>query len=99
MEGIMYVCTNWGGGCNSDVEEHIRAKEKINDEEQERLDGICRDCDSRFLIVSQLECPICEKVNLEKMIFSDGISRKDMLHRFKCSDCEEIFGIHEINLK
>lgn len=109
MKGLMISCTNSGGqGCHPDVEKHRYAKEIKNGEdiplmpsgkEQDILDEICKNCDSRYLVIQEQQCPICDSKNIEKSDLSDGLSRKDMTYRFKCSDCEEIFGIHEINLK
>ena len=109
MKYLMLFCSNWKGlGCNPEVEEQGNAKEiKIGEEiplravgkEQDRLDEICKNCDSRSLVMEEEKCPICDSVNVEPIGISEGFSREDMIHRFKCHDCEETFEIHEINLK
>ena len=109
MKYLMHFCTNWkGSGCNPAVEEQGYAKEIKNGEdiplmpsgkEQDILDEICKNCDSRSIITEEQKCPICDGVNVEARPISEGLSKKDMTHRFKCNDCEEGFGIHEINLK
>lgn len=109
MKDLMHFCTNWkGSGCNPEVEEQGYAKEIKNGEEiplmpvgeeQDKLDEICKNCDSRSIITKEQKCPICDSENVEAPGISEGLSKKDMTHRFKCSDCKEIFGIHEINLK
>ncbi len=109
MKYLMHFCSNWGGqGCDSDVEEHRYAKEiKIGGniplmpvgKEQDRLDEICKNCESRSLVMEEEKCPICDSVNVESTCISEGLSREDMIHRFKCNDCEETFEIHEVSLK
>ncbi len=109
MKYLMHFCTNWKGeDCDPEVEEQGYAKEiKIGGniplmpvgEEQDRLDEICKNCESRSLVIEEEKCPICDSVNVESIGKSEGLSREDMIHRFKCNDCEETFKIHEINLK
>lgn len=109
MKYLMHFCTNWkGSGCNPEVEEQGYAKEIKNGEEiplmpvgeeQDKFDEICKNCDSRSIITEEQKCPICDSVNVGATGISEGLSEKDMTHRFKCNDCKEGFGIHEINLK
>ena len=109
MKYLMIFCTNRRGqGCPPEVAEQGYPKEIKNGEgiplmpvgkEQDKLDEICKNCESRSIITEEQKCPICDSENIEKSVFSDGLSKKDMTHRFKCNDCGEIFGIHEINLK
>ncbi|GAF95277.1 unnamed protein product, partial [marine sediment metagenome] len=88
MKYLMHFCTNWKGqGCNPEVEEQGYAKEIKNGEEiplmpvgeeQDKLDEICKNCDSRSIITEEQKCPICDSVNIEARDISEGLSKKDM---------------------
>lgn len=109
MKYLMLFCSNWKGqDCNPEVAEQGRPKEVKSGEEiplmpvgeeQDKVDEICENCEFRSLVMEEEKCPICDSVNVEPIGISEGFSKEDMIHRFKCNDCEETFEIHEINLK
>jgi hypothetical protein len=99
---------NWKGqGCNPELEKKgypiIALKGKQWDipvgEELDRLNEICKNCDSRFIIVKTQACPYCDSKDVEKTGVSQDFHWMDMAHEFKCNECEEKFWIYEKSLK
>jgi hypothetical protein len=105
MKDLKVLCKNWGDiDCHPNVSKWRYAKplkegEAIPimpvGEEQKRLDAICEKCESRFFIMDEERCPVCDSIDVERTGGSHNMPGMATAYGFKCNDCEEKFWIYE----
>ncbi len=100
MEGLMYLCGNWGG-----EECHPGNRKFKYDNSGEpgeklpvwppldvlsRLDEICKKCNFRYFNVKKKECPVCDSSDLTENKggkFASENGRKIEVSFLKCNQC------------
>ena len=70
MKGLMHICRNWGNNeCHSEVGKWRYAKRLEGGEDipimsigegLERIDEICKQCETRFFETDTKRCPVCD---------------------------------------
>jgi len=100
MEGLMYLCGNWGGEeCHPDIrkfkyDNRVEPGEKLSVwpplDVLSGLDEICKTCNFRYFNVKKKECPVCDSSDLTetkggKFAYENG--RKIEVSFLKCNQC------------
>ena len=95
MEGYMHFCKNWGSEeCHPDVRKHRDAKELKSGEEiplwpvgkeQERLEEICKKCETGEFDIEEKKCPFCDDKNIQ--FFSEDKTNAQPIYNYKCIKC------------
>ena len=102
MEGLMWVCRNWGDSdCHPDVAvlKHPKEPKEGDDtaayptiEEMKRIDDVCRTCEARFFETGERVCPVCRGTGFTEVrgfIIQDEKDRgKFENYYLKCRKCE-----------
>lgn len=102
LKGLMHICRNWGDNeCHSEVGKW-RYSKQLKDREDipimpigeglERIDEICKQCETRFFEIDTKRCPVCEGENFLEVTGFVILDKKDKKNfenfYLKCTQCE-----------
>ncbi len=103
MEGLMHVCLLWGKRKCSQEAAHWRKSFELKDAESiplqpvgkdlEKLDEICRKCESRLFQVHKEQCPVCDSEDVEAIGGSSHLRCYKPTYGYKCLKCGEVFRL------
>lgn len=111
MEGLMFLCRNWGKeGCHPDTSKFRYAK-KIEEgesiplwpvgDELRKLDEICKKCEDRYLNISEKECPVCSSRDFLEIVAAkiedvNEKTKKADISFLECSQCRSRLILTEL---